>query len=192
MTRLRKKPGAEFAAIYRPLVLRVAVAKGLQHADADDLAQDVLTIVGRAAESFTSQGSGSFRAWLFQITRNLVINHLTRSPNARQKGLVGSGDSEVRRMLHEHPASDDQAVSLFQLEYRRARFEIAAEKLKTHFSESVWRSFWMTAVEQQSIDKVAQQLGKSSGAVRVARCRVLSRLREAVEEDVQHHPGEKT
>ena len=28
----------EFAAIYRPLIFRVAVAKGLQYADADDLA----------------------------------------------------------------------------------------------------------------------------------------------------------
>jgi RNA polymerase sigma-70 factor (ECF subfamily) len=32
----------EFAAIYRPLVYRVAKAKGLQHADADVLAQQVL------------------------------------------------------------------------------------------------------------------------------------------------------
>jgi RNA polymerase sigma-70 factor (ECF subfamily) len=31
----------EFAAIYRPLIFRVAVAKGLQHADAEDLSQEV-------------------------------------------------------------------------------------------------------------------------------------------------------
>jgi RNA polymerase sigma-70 factor (ECF subfamily) len=174
---------AEFAAIYRPLVLRVAMAKGLQHADAEDLAQEVLTVVGRVAESFTSRGSGSFRAWLFRITRNRLVNHLTRSPAAGRKGLIGSGDSEVRRMLHEQPTGDNETVTLFRLEYRRARFEVAAEKLRGQFSESVWKSFWMTAVDGQSIESVAEQLDKSTGAVRVARCRVLSRLREEVKDD---------
>lgn len=42
------------SGIYRPMVLRVAMAKGLQHADADDLAQDVLSAVGNAIESFSS------------------------------------------------------------------------------------------------------------------------------------------
>ena len=52
---------SEFAGVYRPLVIRVARAKGLQHADAEDLAQDVLATVGRAIESFDPDADGSFR-----------------------------------------------------------------------------------------------------------------------------------
>jgi RNA polymerase sigma factor (sigma-70 family) len=67
----------EFAAIYRPLVYRVARAKGLQHADAEDLTQDVLAVVERSLDRF-DPAIGGFRGWLYQITRNLVVNHLTR------------------------------------------------------------------------------------------------------------------
>ena len=166
----------EFASIYRPLVYRVAVAKGLQHADADDLAQDVLANVERSIDQFDS-ARGSFRGWLYQITLNLVVNHLTRG-----RVPIGSGDSDVQRMLSQQPADNDQTASLFRLEYRRACFQQAAAMVKSEFSESTWSAFWLTAVELQSIASVAKQLGKSEGAVRVARCRVLDRLRTFVAE----------
>jgi RNA polymerase sigma-70 factor (ECF subfamily) len=168
----------EFVCLYRPLIVRVALAKGMQHADAEDLAQDVLTTVGRAIDSFESRGEGSFRGWLFQITRNLVVNHLTRGG-----GPMGSGDSDVQQMLSQHPDPAGETATLFQLELRRVRFERAARRLKNQFSDSVWLSFWLTAVEGRSIKETAKRLGKTAGAVRVARCRVLSRLRSEVQQD---------
>ena len=52
---------AEFASIYQPLVYRVARAKGLQHADAEDMAQQVLAVVSSAIGRFDADGDGSFR-----------------------------------------------------------------------------------------------------------------------------------
>jgi RNA polymerase sigma-70 factor (ECF subfamily) len=88
---------------------RIAIAKGLQHADAEDLTQDVLANVRRSLALFEHRGSGSFRGWLFQITRNLVVNHLTRS-----KGLIGSGDSNVQDLLLQKPDRDDDTAGLFE------------------------------------------------------------------------------
>lgn len=166
----------EFAAIYRPLVYRVAVAKGLQHADAEDLSQEVLAVVERSLDSFDAS-RGAFRSWLYQITRNLVVNHLTRG-----RGPVGAGDSQVDRILAQYPAAGEDTATLFRLEYRRIRFQQAARLARAEFQESTWRAFWWTAVELRSIASVAEQLGKSEGAVRVARCRVLTRLRAIVSE----------
>jgi len=125
-----KDPGAddawtEFARLYRLLVIRVAQAKALQHADAEDLAQKVLVAVRRSIESFDHRGEGSFRSWLFQVTRNLVVNRLTRSA-----GSIGSGDSKVQKALSQQPAKDDPTARLFLLEYRRARFQQAAAVVK--------------------------------------------------------------
>ena len=173
---------SEFAGLYRPLVIRVAMAKGLQHADAEDLAQEVMATVGRAIGSFDAAAYGSFRGWLFKITRNLCVNHLTRGPSSKQKGPIGSGDSDVQSMLLQHPA-DEATATLFQLEHRRIRFRRAAEELKPQFHDSTWRSFWMTAVEGQSIESVAEELAKTPGAVRVARCRVLAKLKEKLQVD---------
>lgn len=169
----------EFAGLYRPLVIRVAIAKGLQHADAEDLAQDVLAVVGRAIGSFDAAADGSFRGWLFKITRNLCINHLTRSPFSGKRGPIGSGDSDVQRMLMQLPA-DEATVTLFTAEHRRLRFRQAADELKPNFSESTWLSFWLTAVDGRSIESVASELQLTNGAVRVARCRVLAKLKSTL------------
>lgn len=166
----------EFSSIYRPLIFRVALAKGLQHADADDLTQDVLAVVERSLGSFDSS-RGSFRSWLYQITRNLVVNHLTRG-----RGPVGTGDSNVAQILAQHPQPNDDTATLFRLEYRRVRFQQAATIARAEFHRSTWDAFWLTAVDLRSIESVADELGKSQGAVRVARCRVLDRLRMVVAE----------
>ena len=173
---------AEFDAIYRPLILRVALAKGLQHTDAEDLVQDVMTRVEGAVGSFVSTGGGSFRGWLYQITRNLVVNQLTRGPFSGNRGPVASGDSDVRQMLAQIPNPDNETATLFRIEYRRARFQQAAQIVRDQFNESTWQCFWLTATEGRSIESVSAELGKSNGAVRVARCRVLAAIREYVQD----------
>ena len=163
----------EFVSIYRPLVVRVALAKGLQHADAEDLTQDVFAAVRRSLIKFESRGSGSFRAWLFRITRNLVVNHLTRS-----KGPIGSGDSHVQQWLMQQPERENETATLFDHELRRQQFQLAADRVQPHVEPATWQSFGMTAVEGKSISCVAESLGKSEGSVRMAKCRVLARLQQ--------------
>lgn len=176
----------EFAAIYRPLIIRVAIAKGLQHADAEDLAQETMAIVGRSISSFNPNAAGSFRGWLRTITRNLVVNHLTRG-----KEPTGSGDSNVQAMLDQLPTPDGPTATLFDFELRRAQFQIAAAAVRVQVNETTWDAFRLTAIERLPIANVAQQLGKSDGAVRMARCRVMTRLREEVKrtrsKDVQQN-----
>ena len=53
----------------------------------------------------------------------------------------------------------------------------AIDLLRPEFSEQTWQAFWRTAVEGQPAVEAAQELGMSPGAVRVAKCRVLHRLR---------------
>ena len=84
-------------AIYEPLIHRLARAKGLQHADAQDLAQEVFAAVGKAIDRFDPDSDrGSFRGWLFRIARNLMINFLTR-----QKDPQGTGDTAMMQLLEE-------------------------------------------------------------------------------------------
>ena len=45
----------EFAAVYAPLVYRLARRHGLQPADADDLVQEVLRAVARSVEAWLAQ-----------------------------------------------------------------------------------------------------------------------------------------
>lgn len=170
----KREAWGEFMAIYEPLVYQLARGKGFQHADAQDLTQEVFAAVGSAIERFDPErAEGSFRGWLFRIARNLMINFLTR-----QKEPVGSGDSRLMELLEQQADPTSEAATRFDLEYRREVFAWAARQAKPHFSEETWQAFWLAGVEGKPVDEVAAVLGKTAGAVRVARCRVLAKLKE--------------
>lgn len=164
---------SEFIGIYEPLIYRLARSKGLQHADALDLAQEVFTAVSNSIDRFDPDpNKGSFRGWLFRIARNLVINFLSR-----QKGPQGSGDTAIHELLVSQPAHDVEAETQFRLEYQRELFRWTAQRIRPAFHEETWRAFWLTGVEGQPIQAVAKLLDKTPGAIRIARCRVLARLK---------------
>ena len=170
---------AEFVQIYEPLIYRLARAKGLQHADAQDLCQDVFRGVAGAIERWDPDpAKGSFRGWLFRIARNLLVNFLARQP----RGGRGTGRTSVQELLEAQPADDGHAQAEFAAEFKRRAFRWAAERIKEEFTDSTWRAFWRTGVDGQPVAETAKELGLSPGAVYVARSRVLARLRERVEE----------
>src|SRR5262249_53256993 len=153
---------------------RVARARGLQSADAADIAQEVYRAVAAAVDRWDPDRTrGSFRGWLFRIARNLAINLLV----ARRRHVQGTGDTHVLDLLHQQPAADAEEPALFDAEYRRRLFHWAAERVRPEFRDATWRAFWRTSVEGAGPQVVAEELGLSVGAVYIARSRVMARLR---------------
>jgi RNA polymerase sigma-70 factor (ECF subfamily) len=176
----------EFVGIYEPLVYRLARSRGFQHADALELTQEVLLAVSKSIHRWdTDPARGSFRGWLFRVTRNLMINFLAKQRRHPQ----GVGDTDFQRLLTQQPdpAQDESAV--FDLEYRRQLFRWAAARIRNEFISSTWSAFWRTSVEGRAIGDVAAELGLTAGAVYVARSRVMARLRQRIEEVDQSTHG---
>lgn len=166
---------SEFVAIYAPLIDRLARTRGLQEADAADLAQEVFRAVAGAIDRYDPDPA---RGWLFRIARNLIINLL----EARKVRPQASGDSNVQALLDQVPASDAAETILFEAEYRRRLFHWAAEQIRGEFREPTWKAFWLTAVEGVAPAEAAAEAGISVGAVYIARSRVMARLRTVVEQ----------
>lgn len=163
----------EFIEIYQPLIERLATRYGLQPADAQDISQEVLTRVAKAISEWEHDPArGTFRGWLTRVTRNLTIEQL-RTRARRPLTNPESGQLEQFQC---------GADSIFQLEQQRELFGWAARKARDQFVPTTWQAFWLTAVEQQSPSEVAEQLGISTGAVYIARSRVMARLRELIEQ----------
>lgn len=167
----------EFLKLYGPVVYGFARKRGLQDADAADVMQDVLRSVSSAiARLDYDRHQGTFRGWLFTISRNKIFNFLS----ARRIRPQAAGDSGAHRLLNQQPDDRDGAEQ-WEMEYQRRLAAIAMERIRGEFQENSWQSFWLTAVERQAASEVSKKLGLSAGAVYVAKSRVLARLKEEVE-----------
>jgi len=169
----------QFVDIYASVVYGFARKRGLQDADAADLMQEVLRAVARTADRLDyDPNRGSFRGWLYTVTRNKIFNFL----NGRKNHERGSGDTGAQERLEEQAAHQDDAASLWDQEYERRLFDWAAEQARPEFQGATWQAFWQTAVEGQGAKEVGDRLGLSLGAVYVAKSRVLARIREQVQQ----------
>ena len=166
-----------FAAIYEPLVYRIAISKGLQPADADDLVQEVMTRVAKSVGRWDPDDSkGSFRGWISTIARNLVIDFLRKT----RRTPLTSDKTDIRRLVESTPDPGDES-RYFDREYERQLFINAANEIRSNFTDNTWNAFWLTAVRNESIESVAKKLSMTTGAVYVARSRVMARLKVKVQ-----------
>lgn len=168
----------QFVELYGGLVYGFARNRGLQDADAADLTQDVFLAVAAASGPHTyDPRQGSFRGWLYGLTRNRISKLLER----RRSQPIGSGDSNAQQRLNEEPDPDPGMASLWEQEFQQQLFRVAAEQIQDQFAPATWQAFWRTAVDGKSGAEVAAELGISVGAVYVARSRVLARLSHEIQ-----------
>ncbi len=168
----------QFVSLYRPVVYRLARRRGLQDADAEDLAQQVMTNIARAIGDWRKDADrGTFRGWLLRIARNAILNTLTR----RRPDAARGGTSVVER-LRDCPVERDEWETLVEDEPPRMLVRWAAGEVKHEFHSDTWQAFWLTAIDGLTVESAAEALGKSVGSVYAARSRIARRLKEVIRE----------
>jgi RNA polymerase sigma-70 factor, ECF subfamily len=142
-----------FYRVYAYVARRVA---GRQQAE--DLTADVFREALAGIGKFEWRGV-PFAAWLLRIASRMIADHFKRS--GREVGTPadepkGTGSNEIERR-----------VMLFQL----------VERLP----EAQFRVIHLRFVEQKSIHEIAQELGRSEGAIKQLQLRAIENLRAQME-----------
>jgi RNA polymerase sigma-70 factor (ECF subfamily) len=167
----------QFTAIYAPIIRRYLRRRGLQEADAADVAQDTLRKVTEAIGRLEyDRGKGRFRGWLLTIAHRNLIDHVARTKRA----IAGSGDEAVHDLIDATPQLDDQHE--WERECQQATVQWAMDQIRSEFAPKTWQAFFATAIENRPVADIARELNMSSGAVYIAKSRVTSRLRIVIEE----------
>jgi RNA polymerase sigma factor (sigma-70 family) len=168
----------EFVELYAPVIYGFARKRGLQDADAADLMQEVLRSVARNASRMDyDPRRGTFRGWLYTVTRNKIYNFLSGQKH-RPRAF---GDTNAQERLDALPDASIPPDADWEREYQRQLSAQAMEIVRNEFHANSWKAFWGTAVEGRSANDVGQELGMSPGAVYVAKSRIIARLREVVQ-----------
>jgi RNA polymerase sigma-70 factor (ECF subfamily) len=164
-------------SLYAPLVFYWCRVWDLREEDRADVFQEVFLAVATHIGDFRKERQGdTFRGWLRTITRNKVLDVFRR----RGKEPEAAGGSEAHERLAHLPAPSSASVdeSIAEDKAERALFYRGLDMIRHEFEDRTWQAFWRTTVDGRSPKDVAAELSMSAGAVRVAKCRVLHRLRE--------------
>ena len=163
--------------LYGPLVGYWVKQAGLQTVDAAEVLQEVFQAVAREIGGFRKDGPGdSFRGWLHGITRFKLADHFRRQ--GTEPPGVGGSAAAYRLEQVPGPEDDSSADDGARRQLRLRAFEL----VQAEFEPRTWQMFWMVAVEEETTQEVASRYEVTVSAVRVAKSRVLHRLRQELED----------
>lgn len=154
-----------FVRIYTPLLFYWARRYGCNQTEADDLVQDIMTVLVAKLPQFHYDPAQTFRGWL----RTLAINKWRAK---MRKPSITAG------ALAQDVVQEDPAEAFWDHEYKAHLVRRALTVMQSDFEEPTWKACWLTVVEGHSGNEAAQILNTTPGAVAAARFRVLTRLRE--------------
>lgn len=164
--------------LYEPLVRYWCRRSLAPEQEIADLVQEVFQTVAKNIGSFSLRKSGgSFRGWLRTITRSRVIDwHRRNKDKAR-----ATGGSTAQAFFADQPfdrgESGDNDEDPVENDLTQELYSRALAIIRDHFQEQTWTAFWRVVVDGRTPNEVGTELSLSPSTVRVAKSRVLHRLR---------------
>jgi RNA polymerase sigma-70 factor (ECF subfamily) len=162
--------------IYAPLLRAWLRQHTLQVSDVEDLVQEILAVVARRLPDFEHSGrKGAFRSWL----RSIMANELRRYWRQRQTQPAAGGE-EIARVLSQLEDSRSPLSRRWDQEHDRSVARRLLELIQNEFERTTWEAFSLLVLEEKTTAAVAAHLGLTANAVRIAKSRVMRRLRDEI------------
>lgn len=174
-----------FVTQYRQRVISIARSRGLRGHEAEEVAHEVFKRVARTIGTYQARPHpGSFRSWLFQLTRWRVNDQLRerrRSPaevsGSRSPTWVEGDGGANPPTIERIPAAEDHADAL-ESESRQHLIGALLKRAEAVVPTRQLQIFQMLILDEVPPARVAQIFGMSAAAVYVIKHRVTARLRE--------------
>jgi RNA polymerase sigma-70 factor (ECF subfamily) len=141
------------------------------HADAEDIAQQVFVRIWKSAKRYVPRAK--FTTWLLKITRNLVFNELRRRSRHAQVPLQSESEEEERPIRDERAVAPD--ASLLEQELQDAIDAAIANLPEMQRLAVILRRY-----EELSYEEIAETLDQSVSAVKSLLFRARTELRASL------------
>ena len=167
-----QKDPAKFADLYEVHFERIYafVARRVGDRDkAEDLTSEIFHKALASLKTYEWRGL-PFAAWLFRIAANAIADHFKRAAREDQpatRELRNSADPAGEPAGKPEQEAAENSARLFRL----------VDRLPAEQKRVIFQRF----VEQRSIKEIAQQLGRSEGAVKQLQFRAIEKLRAQME-----------
>ncbi len=167
-----------FVLVYTPLLNFWMRKKNVPASAEDDILQESLQSIFAGIGNFERDSSkGKFRGWLRTIVQRRVADYFRSLPpdqGAPQEVL----DALVTPEQKDASEVEGEQQALNEVKAR------AMELVRQSTAEKTWQMFWLSTVEEVPTSEIAKQFDVTTAAVRVAKQRVLKRLKELMVDDL--------
>ena len=168
----------EFCERYGELITRFAQREGLQLADCEDVAQDVLMALTRSMPGFEyDPRKGKFRSYLKAATLHAVF----RKRHQRHGQVNLEHIAEATRVAVTDATIDES----WEAEWRRYHLRQAMRTVEAEFNDTDRQAFHKYAIEGRDARDVAAELGLSLDQVYQAKSRIMKQLARVIECQVE-------
>jgi len=163
----------EFDAIYRPMLLRFATLRGLEHAAAEDVVQQCLIAVQEHIERFDYDPKrGRFKGWL----RTLVNNRIRNLRRDRRETPGESGYFQRDQAREETP--EETFDRLWMEEHLRH----GLRRVRRETDEQTFQAFEWYVLEERPVEEVCQALNVTANQLYKIKWRLTQKLAEHMKE----------
>jgi RNA polymerase sigma-70 factor (ECF subfamily) len=163
----------EFEARYTPRLLAWCRGKGLQHADAKDVTQEVLLRVARRMQTFVYDPQRNFSGWLKTVWHHAWIDFVQHhTPGGR-----GSGDSTVAEQLQRIP--DGSLPEELAAEIEQEVLHEALARVRPRVSLRDWEIFHELLADK-SATAIATERGLTLAAVGMVKNRMGKKIKREI------------
>lgn len=172
----------EFHRLYRKLIYGLARRSGLQHADAEDVTQDVFKRVAETIHLFESDPNrGTFRGWLMNLTRWRIADKFGSKPKAEYHSVRKHDDTGLRTATIERLPDRPEEDSEWDREWQRHLLDAASERVARRVKARHYQVFDLYIRQQWPALKVARELRITPASVYLIGHRLTKQLKAEVE-----------
>ncbi len=160
-----------FVARYKNFIYYVLRQMNIQHADVEDLTQEILLNLWKNLDQYKKE-KAKFRTWLGTIIRNTAMRHIQKQQKRKirdQKSL--ENQPEIDGMLISEPDLD----RLIEQEWAAYITNLAMERVKEIFRGNAIKVFELSR-KGRSLDDIADELGITKASANTLRNRVKNSL----------------
>ncbi len=146
--------------LYRPFMAGWFVRKGIRPEDADDLSQDVLTVLVKELPTFQHNGMhGAFRTWL----RNICLNRYHGYVRKRDLRGAPMGGTEFQQQMNEVAGAEE--IQDWEREHDHYILARLLEQLVGEFEPNTVSAFRRLTLDRTPAQTIAAELGMSTAAI---------------------------
>ncbi len=178
----------EFYRLYRRFIRGLALRAGLNHAESDEVVQDVLSNVANRIKDYEArENRGAFRRWLMNQTRWRIADKFRQRDRASsQSERYHAGEEEPTNDPFENIA-EESTEDFWELEWQKHVLETAMERLARRVPPKHFQAFDLHARCGQPVAQIAADLGINRPTVYLITHRLKKQLQHEVKRLREYH-----